>query len=169
MRRLGSAHEVLNTLACRDDGTVPLPGGAEGVEDLRPQHRISQHRPDFIEYRYRRAESSASIFASDLLIDRSRDGERDGSLQFWRFFQTVDVVANDVLGPFEIGARFAVEQLRVDTLAGPAIELQSYELRQLFNHRVLARVMLQGPFQIGEAGCLPNGEKALVGHPNGLL
>ncbi len=29
--------------------------------------------------------------------------------------------------------------------------------------------MLQGPFQIGEARCLPDGEKALVGHPNGLL
>src|SRR5579883_857346 len=169
MRRLGCAYEVFNSLARCDDGAVPFPRSAEGVEDLRSQHWIGQHCPDFIEYRYRWAKASVSILASDLLVDGSRDGKRDSGLQFRGLFQPVDVVADDVFGLFEFGARFAVEQLRVDTLAGPAIELQSYELCQLLNHCVLARVMLQGPFQIGEARCLSDGQKALVGHPNGLL
>src|SRR5579885_2684916 len=56
MRRLGCAHEVFDSLAGGNNCAVPLPGGAESVEDLRSQHRISQHRPDFIEHRDRRTE-----------------------------------------------------------------------------------------------------------------
>ena len=85
VRRSRDASKV-RALAGRNDRAVPLARSPECIEDLIPENRIGQHGPDFIKHRYRRAEGSVGYCATDLLIDGSRDGERDGGLQFRGLF-----------------------------------------------------------------------------------
>jgi hypothetical protein len=86
--------------------------------------------------------ASARVLPANLLVYGSRDGESCGCLQFGRFLQTVDVVADDIFRLLQFRACVPVEQLRIHAFSCPPVQLQCKQLGQLLNNRVLKGVVL---------------------------
>ena len=87
----------------------------------------------------RRTQSTIRVFASNLLVNGAGNRECDSSLKFGGVFEPIDVVADDVFSLVEFSARLSIEQLRVHSIASPAVQFQNQQMRQLLDDCVLER------------------------------